>query len=149
MKLFNIKPSPGSISSKKRIGRGNSTGWGRTAGKGHKGYKSRSGASGKLHFEGGQMPLMRRLPKRGMLIFSKIRRKKYKYQIINLEKLVSFNVKKIDIKFLIKKGVITKNIDIKILSKGEISKPIEVYAHKFSTNAINKIEGAGGKVNFI
>ena len=71
MKISDVKPAENSIFNRKRIGRGNASGQGRTAGKGHKGYKSRSGASGKLHFEGGQMPLMRRLPKRGMLLFSK------------------------------------------------------------------------------
>ena len=140
MSLSNLTPSKGSVSNKKRIGRGNGSGWGRTAGKGHKGYKSRSGASGKLHFEGGQMPLMRRLPKRGMKIFSKNHRKKIKYQIINIENLTSYKVKKIDLSFLIKKGLISENTFVKILSKGEIDKPVEVYAHKFSANAISKIE---------
>ena len=106
MKLSGLTPAKGSVSNRKRIGRGNASGQGRTAGKGHKGYKSRSGASGKLHFEGGQMPLMRRLPKRGMKIFSKNYRSKIKFQIINLEKLGSFNVKKIDVKFLYEKGII-------------------------------------------
>ena len=149
MSLDKLTPSKGSLSNKKRIGRGNGSGWGRTAGKGHNGYKSRSGASGKLHFEGGQMPLMRRLPKRGMKIFSKNHRKKLKYQIINIETIASYKVKKIDFSFLIKKGLISKNTLVKILSKGEINKPVEVYAHKFSVNAISKIEKSGGKVNFI
>jgi len=147
--LSKLTPSKGSLSNKKRIGRGNGSGWGRTAGKGHKGYKSRSGASGKLHFEGGQMPLMRRLPKRGMKIFSKNHRKKIKYQVFNIETIASFKVKKIDFDFLVKKGLINKDCLIKILSKGEIDKPVEVFAHKFSENAINKIEKSGGKVNFI
>lgn len=149
MSLSKLTPSKGSLSNKKRIGRGNGSGWGRTAGKGHKGYKSRSGASGKLHFEGGQMPLMRRLPKRGMKIFSKNHRKKIKYQVFNIETIASFKVKKIDFDFLVKKGLINKDCLIKILSKGEIDKPVEVFAHKFSENAINKIEKSGGKVNFI
>tara|TARA_B100000029_G_scaffold194130_1_gene192162 strand:+ start:660 stop:1118 length:459 start_codon:yes stop_codon:yes gene_type:complete len=152
MKISDITPAENSIFNKKRIGRGNASGQGRTAGKGHKGYKSRSGASGKLHFEGGQMPLMRRLPKRGMLLFSKERRKKVanKYQIINLEKIVGFNVKKIDIKFLVKKGIIkNENIPVKILSRGDVEKPIEISAQKFSQTAVEKIEKAGGKANFI
>ena len=150
MKIFNIKPAVGSTSSRKRIGRGNASGQGRTAGKGHKGYKSRSGASGKLHFEGGQMPLMRRLPKRGMKIFSKDRRNKIKYHIINLEKLSIFNVKKIDIKFMVDKGLIKNDsLHVKILSKGELAKPCEISAHRFSEKAIEKIEKSGGKVNFI
>ena len=149
MSMSDLTPSKGSVSNKKRIGRGNGSGWGRTAGKGHNGYKSRSGASGKLHFEGGQMPLMRRLPKRGMKIFSKNHRKKLKYQIINIEKIASYKVKKIDLDFLTKKGLANENTLIKILSKGDIDKPLEIYAHKFSANAISKIEKAGGKVHFI
>ena len=149
MSLSKLTPSKGSLSTKKRIGRGNGSGWGRTAGKGHKGYKSRSGASGKLHFEGGQMPLMRRLPKRGMKIFSKNHRKKIKYQIINLETIASFKVKKVDSDFLIKKGLLNEGFQIKILSKGDLDKPVEVYAHKFSENAVSKIEKSGGKVNII
>ena len=152
MKVSDIKPAKNSISKRKRIGRGNASGQGRTAGKGHNGYKSRSGASGKLHFEGGQMPLMRRLPKRGMLLFSKERRKKAanRYQIINLEKLASFNVKKIDIKFLVEKGIIkNEKISVKILSTGDLEKPVEISAQKFSQSAIEKIEKAGGKANFI
>ena len=145
-----LKPAKGSVFNKKRIGRGNSSGQGRTAGKGHKGYKSRSGASGKLHFEGGQMPLMRRLPKRGMKIFSKNHRYKKGFQIVNLEKISDFNIKKIDIDFLFKKGLIKCNKkEVKILSKGDLTKPIEFFVHSFSQNAIKKIENAGGKVNFI
>jgi len=145
-----LSPAKGSLKSKKRIGRGNASGQGRTAGKGHKGYKSRSGTKAKLHFEGGQTPLMRRLPKRGMLLFSKIHRKKIKYQIVNLEKLSSYNVKKIDIKFLVSKGIIkNQNVLVKILSKGDLNAPIEISAQRFSQTAIEKIEKSGGKVNFI
>ena len=152
MELSSLKPAKGSISNKKRIGRGNASGQGRTAGKGHKGYKSRSGAGGKLHFEGGQMPLMRRLPKRGMKIFTKQRRKlkANQYKIVNLDLLEKFNVKKIDIDFLVKNGIINNNkVCIKVLSMGEIKTPIEISAHKFSENAIKKIEKAGGKAIFI
>ncbi len=150
MKISDIKPAQGSVFTKKRIGRGNASGQGRTAGKGHKGYKSRSGASGKLHFEGGQMPLMRRLPKRGMLLFSKIHRKKVKYQVINLEVLSNYNVKKVDMKFLVSKGIVRhQNVLVKILSKGSLASPMEISAHRFSQSAIEKIEKSGGKVKFI
>ena len=152
MELSSLKPAKGSISNKKRIGRGNASGQGRTAGKGHKGYKSRSGAGGKLHFEGGQMPLMRRLPKRGMKIFTKQRRKlkANQYKIVNLDLLEKFNVKKIDIDFLVKNGIVNNNkVCVKVLSMGEIKTPIEISAHKFSENAIKKIEKAGGKAIFI
>ena len=92
MKLGQISPNKGSVKQTKRLGRGNGTGQGRTAGKGHNGYKSRSGASGKLHYEGGQMPLMRRLPKRGFSNYWF----KNTYQIVNLESINLLKVKKVD-----------------------------------------------------
>ena len=95
MNLGTLHPTRGSVSNSKRIGRGNASGQGRTAGKGHNGYKSRSGTKAKLHFEGGQTPLMRRLPKRGMKIFSKNHRYKIEYQIVNLDRINNFSVKKI------------------------------------------------------
>ena len=147
---FSLKYKEGSIFNRKRIGRGNATGQGRTAGKGHKGYKSRSGTKAKLHFEGGQTPLMRRLPKRGMKIFSKSYRYKNYYQIINIEKFNSLNSKKIDIEYLYDKNLIKhKNLPLKVLSKGSLEKSIEVSAHFFSKAAIEKIEKAGGKVVYI
>ena len=147
---FSLKYREGSISNRKRIGRGNASGQGRTAGKGHNGYKARSGTKAKFHFEGGQTPLMRRLPKRGMKIFSKSYRYKNYYQIINLEKFDYLDSKKIDIDYLYKKNLIKyRNLPLKILSKGELSKSIEVSAHLFSKTAIDKIEKAGGKVIYI
>ena len=147
---FNLKYKEGSISNRKRIGRGNASGQGRTAGKGHKGYKSRSGTKAKFHFEGGQTPLMRRLPKRGMKIFSKSYRYKNYYQIINLEKINNLDSKKIDVDYLYDKNLIKyKNMPLKVLSKGELSKSFEISAHLFSKNAIDKIEKAGGKVIYI
>jgi len=144
---FSLKYKEGSIFNKKRIGRGNATGQGRTAGKGHKGYKSRSGTKAKFHFEGGQTPLMRRLPKRGMKIFSKSYRYKNYYQVINLEKINSLNSKKIDVDYLYSKNLVKyKDLPLKVLSKGELEKSIEVSAHFFSKAAIDKIEKAGGKV---
>ena len=147
---FSLKYREGSISNRKRIGRGNASGQGRTAGKGHNGYKARSGTKAKFHFEGGQTPLMRRLPKRGMKIFSKSYRYKNYYQIINLEKFDYLDSKKIDIDYLYKKNLIKyKNLPLKILSKGELSKSIEVSAHLFSKTAVDKIEKSGGKVIYI
>jgi len=144
---FSLKYKEGSIFNKKRIGRGNATGQGRTAGKGHNGYKARSGTKAKFHFEGGQTPLMRRLPKRGMKIFSKSYRYKNYYQVINLEKFNSLNSKKIDVDYLYEKNLIKyKNLPLKVLSKGNLEKSIEVSAHYFSKTAIEKIEKAGGKV---
>ena len=145
-----LKPIKGSTHSRKRIGRGNASGQGRTAGKGHNGYKSRSGTKAKLHFEGGQTPLMRRLPKRGMKIFSKSRRYKKTYQIINLDMIASLNVSKVDANVLYKKGLISnRNIPVKILSNGEIKEKIEFSFEMFSKAAIDKIEKSGGKVNYI
>tara|TARA_Y100000590_G_C14913343_1_gene710952 strand:- start:14 stop:463 length:450 start_codon:yes stop_codon:yes gene_type:complete len=147
---YNLKYKKGSIFNKKRIGRGNASGQGRTAGKGHNGYKSRSGTKAKFHFEGGQTPLMRRLPKRGMKIFSKVYRYKNNYQIINLDKLVSLNSSKIDIDFLYKNRLVKyKDVPLKVLSKGDINKSLEVSANFFSKSAIEKIEKAGGKAIFI
>ena len=148
-----LSPAKGSLSSKKRIGRGNASGQGRTAGKGHKGYKSRSGTKAKLHFEGGQTPLMRRLPKRGMKIFSKNRRyRRYKnnYKIINLNQISNLKHKKINNEILFKEGLI-KNIDtiVKILGNGDINPKVELSFKLFSKNAIDKIENAGGKAIFI
>jgi len=147
---FKLEPASGSIKDKKRIGRGNATGQGRTAGKGHKGYKSRSGTKAKLHFEGGQTPLMRRLPKRGMKIFSKNRRYKNDYQIINLSQISSLKLRKINNEVLYNKGLL-KNINksVKILGNGEINEKVEFSFNMFSKSAIEKIEKAGGKVIFI
>ena len=140
-----LNPAKGSVSSKKRIGRGNATGQGRTAGKGHKGYKSRSGASSRLHFEGGQMSLARRLPKRGFTnIFSK------EVQIVNISTIDKLNLKKIDIDILYDKGIINKkSIPVKILGNGDIKNSIEVSAHFFSQTSIKKIEESGGKVIYL
>ena len=147
---FDLKYKSGSISNKKRIGRGNASGQGRTAGKGHKGYKSRSGTKAKFHFEGGQTPLMRRLPKRGMKIFSKSYRYKNYYQIINLEKISKLKSTKIDLDYLYKHKLVKYNdLPLKVLSNGELSKTFEISAHYFSKEAIKKIEKSGGKAIFV
>ena len=142
MDLGTLKPTKGSISNTKRIGRGNGSGQGRTAGKGHKGYQSRSGTKNRFHFEGGQTPLMRRLPKRG---FSNYGFRK-EVQIVNLERIVSLNVEKIDVDILYAKGVIKKtDIPVKILGNGDIKSPLEITADMFSKTAVEKLEKAGGK----
>ena len=147
---YQLNPSKGSIKNRKRIGRGNATGQGRTAGKGHKGYKSRSGTKAKLHFEGGQTPLMRRLPKRGMKIFSKNRRYKEKYQIINLSDLSVLKAGKVDSELLFKHGIIRKvDIPVKVLGNGDVEKKFEIEMNMFSKTAVEKIEKAGGKAIFI
>tara|TARA_Y100000766_G_scaffold49134_1_gene39377 strand:- start:92 stop:541 length:450 start_codon:yes stop_codon:yes gene_type:complete len=147
---FKLTPSPGSTRDRKRIGRGNASGQGRTAGKGHKGYKSRSGTKAKLHFEGGQTPLARRLPKRGMKIFSKSYRHKLNYQTVNLGVLSSLKQTKLNSKILFEKGIIKKvDVPVKILANGKFEKKMELSFNMFSKNAIEKIEKSGGKVVFI
>ena len=142
MDLGTLKPTKGSISSTKRIGRGNGSGQGRTAGKGHKGYQSRSGTKNRFHFEGGQTPLMRRLPKRG---FSNYGFRK-EVQIVNLEKIASLKIKKVNANILYEKGAIKKtDVLVKILGNGDIKDPVEITADMFSKSAIKKLEKAGGK----
>ena len=142
MDLGTLKPAKGSISSSKRIGRGNGSGQGRTAGKGHKGYQSRSGTKNRFHFEGGQTPLMRRLPKRG---FSNYGFRK-EVQIVNLEKIDSLKIEKVDANILHEKGVIKKiDVPVKILANGDVKNPITITADMFSKSAIRKLEKAGGK----
>ena len=146
MSLSRLMPAKGSVKNSKRIGRGNSSGQGRTAGKGHKGYKSRSGTKNRFHFEGGQTPLMRRLPKRGFSNYWF----KNSFQIVNLESINSLKSKKIDNNSLYENGLIKKlDLPVKILSKGEITKAVEISANSFSKAAIEKIEKAGGKAIFL
>ena len=151
MSLDNLSPAKGSTRNRKRIGRGNATGQGRTAGKGHKGYKSRAGASTKFHFEGGQTPMARRIPKRGLGTgkFNHMQTKNL-VQIVNLNRIEAMDLKKIDINILVEHGVIKKaNNPVKILGKGEITKSVEISADMFSKTAIQKIEKAGGKVIYL
>jgi len=143
MKINELRPNEGATHKKIRVGRGPGSGKGKTAGRGHKGQKSRSGYSRRFGFEGGQMPLIRRLPKRG---FSNYPFKK-EYVGINLTMLALFeNQDVITVEDFIKKGIV-KNIKdgIKILGNGEINRPVTVKAHKFSKSAREKIEKAGGK----
>ncbi len=146
MDLSQLKPAPGSTKNKKRIGRGPGSGTGKTAGKGHKGQKARSGGSIKPGFEGGQMPLQRRLPKRG---FTSINKKDY--NLVNLRDLDCFDADTtVTLELYGKAGLVKKIKDgIKILADGEISKTLTVQAHKFSSAAVEKIEAAGGKAEVI
>lgn len=141
MKLSNLHPAENSRKNRKRVGRGPGSGRGKTAGRGSKGQKSGSGYSRKRGFEGGQMPIHRRLPKRG---FTNIFKKEYSE--VNLDRLKA--IKKAEIKpaDLIKAGILKKETDlIKILGRGDISSAKTVHAHKFSQSALKKIEDAGGK----
>ena len=145
---YQLNPSKGSVKNKKRIGRGNATGQGRTAGKGHKGYKSRSGTKAKFHFEGGQTPLARRLPKRGMGKgkFNHLSSSKKNIQIINLTDLIGLNIKDINKDVLYANGLISNlKSPVKILGNGEITDSININVEFFSSSAKEKIEKAGGK----
>ena len=146
MKLHDLKPAAGATTAPKRLGRGTGSGLGKTSGKGHKGAKARSGGGKRPGFEGGQMPLTMRLPKRG---FTNIFRKEY--VAINVDRLEIFEdgmvVTPVE---LIQYGVI-KNVEdgVKILGNGEITKKLTVQANKFSESAKQKIEAAGGKAEVI
>lgn len=147
MKLHTLKNTEGARKKRKRVGRGDGSNWGRTAGRGEKGQSSRSGSSRRLHFEGGQIPLFRRLPKRGF----KSRNHK-DYTVINLsdlEKTFSAN-DTVDEKLLIEKSLTPKiKYGLKILGNGEITKPLTVIANHFSESAKAKIEKAGGKCEVV
>ncbi len=146
MKLNSLKPAEKSVHSDKRIGRGQGSGKGGTAARGHKGAKSRSGYSKKIGFEGGQMPLQRRVPKFGFKNHGRV-----VYKPINLyvlEKLAAeYNLDKITLAELQQHGLAAKNDRIKILGEGELSKALEVEVHALSSTAQEAIEKAGGKVN--
>jgi large subunit ribosomal protein L15 len=145
MDLSNLKPAENSTKRSKRVGRGQGSGKGGTATRGHKGAKSRSGYSKKIGFEGGQMPLQRRVPKFG---FTNISRKEYKG--INIETLEKLAEKKglttIDVETLIDAGLVKKNALVKILGNGTLTKKLEVKAHAFSESAIKAIESVEGTV---
>ncbi len=143
MKIHELAPAAGSTRDVKRIGRGHGSGNGKTAGKGHKGQKARSGTGMRPGFEGGQMPLQRRIPKRGFNnIFAS------KYSVINLSSLNKFDDGAIvDAAALIEKGIIKKEYDgVKVLANGNLTKKLTVKAAAFSASAKEKIEAAGGKV---
>ena len=147
MKLHELSPAPGSVKERKRIGRGAASGQGKTAGKGHKGQKARSGSGAHIGFEGGQMPLQRRIPKRG-------------FNNIFAKEIATVNVAAIDKKFddgatvtieaLVETGLVKKALDgVKVLGQGEITKKLTVQANAFSASAKAKIEAAGGKAEVI
>jgi len=141
MKLSELEAAPGSRKNRKRVGRGIGSGSGKTSGRGQKGQKSRSGGNPHPWFEGGQMPLYRRLPKRG---FTNIFRKEY--EVINLCQLIKLkNESPITPVVLKSKGMIHKIDLVKILGNGELTEAVTVHAHKFSKSAKDKIEKLGGK----
>lgn len=146
MNLQNLKPAPGSRKKPKRIGRGPASGTGKTAGRGEKGQKSRSGYSAKRGFEGGQMPLARRLPKRG---FTNIFRKDF--LTVNVDRLNGFEAgSEVTPEVLKQTGLLRKgNLQVKILGNGELKIALTVKAHRFTKSAKEKIEAAGGKVEVL
>ena len=144
MKLHQLQPAPGSRKSKKRLGRGPGSGLGKTAGKGHKGMLARSGRANVAGFEGGQMPLARRLPKRGFHNPFRI-----EFAVVNLKTLSALDPH-VTPQVLYEKGIVKKQSrPIKILGVGELDKPMTIEAHKFSQSALRKIEQAGGQAKVI
>ena len=146
MKLHELHPAEGSTAAQKRLGRGNGSGLGKTSGKGHKGAKARSGGGKRPGFEGGQMPLYRRVPKRGFTnVFGT------EYAEVNVERLEVFNDGDVvNAQALLEKKIIRKELDgVKILGVGELTKKLTVKAAKFSATAKEKIEAVGGKAEVI
>jgi large subunit ribosomal protein L15 len=144
MNLSNIRAPKKANENKKRVGRGMGSGMGKTSTRGHKGQRSRSGSRMMRGFEGGQMPLHRRVPKRG---FTNIFREEY--NIVNLEKLADLGESTINPDVLRKAGVISTKRKLKILGDGELKSAITVHAHKFSKSAQEKITKAGGKFELL
>jgi large subunit ribosomal protein L15 len=146
MKLHDLKPAPGSHRKTKRVGRGHGSGKGKTSGKGMMGQKARSGPNPYPHFEGGQNPLVRRMPyKRGFTNIFRV-----EYTVVNLEKLADWNAGEINPQALVDAGVI-KNLKqpVKVLGDGDLSSALTVRVHKVSASARAKIEAAGGSVQLI
>lgn len=145
MKLSDLAPYPGSRKKRKRVGRGPGSGHGKTSCRGHKGQKARSGGGTKAGFEGGQMPLQRRLPKRGFTnIFQK------QYAIVNVGTLAALSETDITPEFLVSEGIVKNPRDgIKILGQGEVTRAINIKAHAFSASAMEKITKAQGSAEII
>ena len=146
MSLSNLRPPKGAKHSKKRVGRGQGSGNGKTAGRGHKGAKSRSGWKSKRGFEGGQMPLHRRVPKRG---FHNPFREEF--EVVNLDTLGERFDAGIDVtpELMRERGLVGREGRVKVLARGEIGKALTVRAHKFSGKAAEKIQAAGGKAEVL
>lgn len=145
MSLTELRPADGATKTRKRVGRGSGSGLRKTSGRGHKGAKSRSGYSKKIGFEGGQMPIQRRLPKYGFKNINRI-----EYKAINIEMIQALaeskGLTKIDINVLIENGFISNKTLVKILGNGAVTSKLDVEAHAFSKSAENAIIAAGGNV---
>ena len=145
MNLSSLRPPAGQRHARKRVGRGMGSGHGKTASRGHKGQGSRAGTRFRPGFEGGQMPLQRRLPKRG---FHNLFRKRY--AIVNLKQIARLGESAVSPELLLERGLIRKLYDgLKVLGEGELSAPVSISAHRFSRSAREKIEQAGGKAEII
>ena len=146
MKLFELTPSVGSTKDSKRKGRGHGSGNGKTAGRGHKGQNARSGGGVRIGFEGGQMPLVRRLPKRGFHNHFEIT-----YTEVNVERFEIFeDGTVVTPELLLENGIIRKlNDGVKVLGRGELTKKLTVKANKFTDGAVSKIEAVGGKTEVL
>jgi large subunit ribosomal protein L15 len=143
MKLHELTPAKGSRRAKKRVGRGPGSGRGTTAGRGDKGQKSRAGYSRRPGFEGGQMPLIRRVPKRGFTNIFRV-----EYQVVNLSRLADLEGE-ITPDLMVEKGLVRRGMPIKVLGNGEVSSAVTVRAHAFSATARGKIEAAGGRCEVV
>ncbi len=146
MNLGDLRAPEGASKNRKRLGRGSGSGHGKTSGRGHKGQRARSGGRGKTGFEGGQMPLQRRVPKRG---FTNIFRKEY--AIVNLSDLDRFDKgSTVDVSSLLEAGLVNKiGAGVKLLADGEITKPLIIKVHKSSQAAREKVEAAGGRIEVV
>jgi len=146
--LANLKPAKGAIKKRKRVGRGQGSGTGKTAGRGMNGQKSRSGYSSKRGFEGGQMPLSRRVPKRGFTNIFKIR-----YNVINLDEIEKSRLEEIKYEDFFEQKIVRCNIvkspKIKILGNGKLTRKVHIHAHKFSKTAVEKIKKTGGEITIL
>jgi large subunit ribosomal protein L15 len=150
MNLSELKPAPGSTHKKKRIGRGIGSGHGKTAGRGHKGRGSRSGGNTPPAYEGGQMPLQRRIPKRGFRRLLKNAARRDEFAEVNIGRLAGFtDGEKVDPAVMADRGLIAAGSKVKVLGDGELKSKITVCAHAFSKSAREKITASGGNVELI
>jgi len=145
MELHNLKPPAGSRRKRRRVGRGAGSNWGKTSGRGHKGAGQRSGFRRKHGFEGGQMPLARRLPKRGFTNIFRV-----EYQVVNLTDLTRFEPGEVTLEMLRESGLAKKrDLPVKLLGNGQVEAAYAVKANAFSKSAIEKLESAGGKAEVV
>jgi len=143
--LSSLRPVDGAVKKRKRVGRGEASGHGGTSGRGHKGEKSRSGSRSRAWFEGGQMPIYRRVPKRGFKSLNKV-----EYQIVDIKDIEKIEASEIRIEELVKSGLVkSSRKPVKILGDGELSRAVTIYANAFSESAKEKIEKAGGKAEVV